>query len=173
MNLILTLQRLSSECMFFVSVKSFQIKTYGIQIYTQWISVKGKNGISFTLSSCGEGLLVISDTAYEPNINAYEIEIGRNNNETVIRSGVLGEIKAQLATPGILPCNKTKSFWISWAEGLVKVGTGWDMLQAPLISWQDKNAFKVSSVGIATEGQETGSWEFPKLTGNNFMFSHL
>lgn len=58
-------------------------------------------------------------------------------------------ITQQVETPGILSCNETRYFWISWNAGLIEVGRGMRPWDDTFVDWQDTgNYHNVSSISF-------------------------
>lgn len=55
-------------------------------------------------------------------------------------------------------CTMYLPFWISWAGGDIRVGTGIDVSANVLGNFTNTDNFDVRSIGIFTEGSRLGNW---------------
>ncbi len=53
----------------------------------------------------------------------YELQVGYNDNTQTCIKDMIGCI-VSVATPGVLACEESRDFWVSWQSGIFKAGTG-------------------------------------------------
>jgi hypothetical protein len=56
-------------------------------------------------------------------------------------------------------CTEYKSFWISWANNIIKVGKGNVVGMETFLTWNDQNPHPVNYVAFATGWGSTGKWK--------------
>lgn len=77
------------------------------------VAVKAHNNAHIALSSSPHDMAAMT-----------EIVIGgRQNTRTWISTSKMGEPVASAETPGLLSWDEFRTFWISWANGLIQVNT--------------------------------------------------
>jgi hypothetical protein len=86
----------------------YLITSVSINIWIIWMHIKYWFSFNFTF---------ISTTISLP--------LGSGENQkTQIRNESLTYAVARAVTPDILNCNELRSFWVSWYQGLVRIGSG-------------------------------------------------
>ena len=70
-------------------------------------------------------------------------------------------------TPDILDCQEFKKFWLSWEEGLIRLGHGLATGVDSIIQWQDPNPYIIKGVAISTGYGATGKWDFSQIEGRS------
>ena len=90
-----------------------------------WLTVRGRYFQTFRVRACSDVHVVLAQTRGVSDENAYEVILGQNGHQTVIRErmGVF-KFESKVDTPGILSCRSLRSFWISWIDGYIRVGQG-------------------------------------------------
>ena len=73
-------------------------------------------------------------------------------------------MKNEIITPGLLHCDKYRTMWLYWAEGLIELAIG--SPSEVWLSWQDPDPTPVNAMGFDTSDDMAGDWEIIKLTGN-------
>ena len=74
-----------------------------------------------------------------------------------------GEVKNEIITPDMLNCDQYRTFWVSWADGLISLSRG--SPQDVWVSWQDPEPSPVYAVSLDTADSVAGDWEIVKFTG--------
>lgn len=64
---------------------------------------------------------------------------------------------AKVETPDVLCAENKRNFWVSFREGLIKVGNCGS--EEPFLEWQNEDAFKVTQVGYSTGWGAHGKWQ--------------
>jgi hypothetical protein len=68
------------------------------------------------------------------------------------------EYGLQVATPDILNCNESRSFWVSWSLGDIKVGRGDIVDDQTIMRWVDPQPLAVGIVALSTGLSFEGVW---------------
>ena len=125
-----------------------------------WIKVKGKSHIAFGVRCCHDALLALAEELGVAS-NSYEVCIGGyGNTKSSIRKEIQKPNDAEVLTPGLMSCNETRFFWVSWANGLIEMGQGLTVGLRRFLYWKDSNPrFNVTAIGISGWNQED-EWEF-------------
>ena len=84
-----------------------------------------------------------------------------------MRSDVSNQVEA--STPHILSQDKLKLFWITWYEGSIRLGSGTQMNDEPVLTL-DVSDVTVNSLSLGSRHQDPAMWEFEKNMGENFEF---
>ena len=133
------------------------------------LTVTGHFHFVFTVKQCNEAYIVLSEIPGITLYNAYEIQLGINDNtESRIRHerGGIELVKEQ--TPQILNCNEYRTFWTSWPGGgtdQLEVGHGESPGTDIFMRTSIDGTFMLNSVSISSGNKETGQWEFRNLGG--------
>ncbi|CAH1780145.1 unnamed protein product, partial [Owenia fusiformis] len=72
------------------------------------------------------------------------------------------DAKVTQNTPNVLSCTERRTFWLSWENGLVQLGSGLVKgSSSMLIQWQDTDAmFRPRHMAVSTEQGTKGHWMF-------------
>jgi hypothetical protein len=57
-------------------------------------------------------------------------------------------------------CTEFNYFWISWANGMIKMGKGLISGEDTFIEYDDPNPYTVRYMGVSTGWCATGEWRF-------------
>ena len=99
----------------------------------------------------------------------YKIGIGVDgNNSTTIEGMFPNGIKRSIPSYGVLSCNEVRDFWISWSNGIVKVGEGRNVGENSLLSYDDLTFYPVKAFTFKSPGAN-GTWEFPEYEGKHLI----
>ncbi|XP_078742084.1 C3 and PZP-like alpha-2-macroglobulin domain-containing protein 8 [Lampetra fluviatilis] len=96
---------------------------------------------------------------------------GQHNTRSWIAVGRSGPALASAATPDLLSWDEFRTFWVSWADGLVQVGRG--QLPSPetvMVRWQAPRPLRVNYVGLSTGWGSLGEfkiWRKEESDGNH------
>ncbi|XP_077981785.1 C3 and PZP-like alpha-2-macroglobulin domain-containing protein 8 [Glandiceps talaboti] len=89
----------------------------------------------------------------------YEIVIGGwRNTKSVIRRAKHSELRVEASTPGILSPNEFREFWISYNNGVIRVGKEGD--QEAFMEWTDPDPLPVKYLGYSTGWGSDGQFVF-------------
>ena len=67
----------------------------------------------------------------------------------------------------LLDCESEKLFWITWYEGSIRLGTGTQMNDEPVLTL-DVSDVTVNSLSLGSRHQDPAMWEFEKNMGENY-----
>ncbi|XP_061457145.1 C3 and PZP-like alpha-2-macroglobulin domain-containing protein 8 isoform X3 [Rhineura floridana] len=105
------------------------------------VAIKAHNNAHIALSS-------------SPHDMAEMMEIvlgGQQNTKTWICTSKMGEAVASVESPGILSWDGFRSFWVSWANGIIQVGHGSSALnESVIVAWAAPQQLEVKYVGFST-----------------------
>ena len=90
-----------------------------------------------------------------------QIRLGINNQVTRIESDSGVE---QVVTPNVLDCNKQRSFWVSWIDNEITLGSGTTFLRNLILAGGQSQDHNVNAINIATSGTR-GYWMFEEDRG--------
>ncbi|XP_053147686.1 C3 and PZP-like alpha-2-macroglobulin domain-containing protein 8 isoform X2 [Hemicordylus capensis] len=84
---------------------------------------------------------------------------GHQNSQTWISTSKRGEPVASAETAGILSWDEFRSFWISWAKGVVQVGHGPSVVnESVIVAWAAPRPLDVKYVGFSTGWGSAGEF---------------
>lgn len=98
--------------------------------------------------------------------DTYEIRIDPNGVPSVeiLREDVL--VQSVTLQTSLLSCYVYKYFWVSWADGLIEIGTGYQADGGRVLYWLDPDPLSVTAIHFSTSGQyHSGGWQFTKPQG--------
>ena len=88
---------------------------------------------------------------------------GWNNTKSVFRKEIQGNIlEDTVHSP--LDCNSLHSFWVTWGDSTVHVGTGPTVGKDEFITFNDTDPVQVNYFSVATGPNVTGYWVFHRGT---------
>lgn len=83
---------------------------------------------------------------------------------STIRRGIQGDELATATAEYYLHCNTSMKFYVSWENGLIRVGK--DNIQMPaFMEYQEENVFPIYGVSLSTGNGNTGNWRFEENYG--------
>ncbi len=128
---------------------------------------------TFSVKSCEDISLVLSETAGMPTLNTYQVVLGINKNaQSEIRDGVDGHALVRAQTSNLLSCDVMRSFWVSWQDGVLCVGTGYIIGQQMFMSWTSpRGSIRVS--GISTASVYQAEWDMTAIVGQFILFINV
>ena len=138
---------------------------------TLWLLQSQKSYVKFGVKACNDALLALS-AQMDSSIFTYEVVIGGyNNTQSDIRPGYSQTPPSiSASTPGILSCNETRYFWVSYEGGLIEVGRGLELGQRRFLHWKYENPHAVTAIGFSGWDVED-EWEFSHTEGT--MMPHI
>ena len=87
------------------------------------------------------------------------------NSKTAIRYLTSGSYLVSATTQDILKCNELREFWISWANGVIRVGHGATYGYRDILpQFTIPTGFKVNAISLTTISN-TGLWKFREDMG--------
>ena len=69
-----------------------------------------------------------------------------------------------MVTPNVLDCNKQRSFWVSWIDNEITLGSGTTFLRNLILAGGQSQDHNVNAINIATSGTR-GYWMFEEDRG--------
>ena len=118
--------------------------------------------IIFNVKTANDAHIALRDS--KNNDKSIEIVIGGwGNSQSVIRSEAQGRNLAEYKQNGLLHGNQFRSFWVSWAGGNIKVGTGSKVGQNTFMEQQISQT--INHVGVSG-WNVPAEWRFPECSGN-------
>lgn len=116
--------------------------------------------LEFRVRACQDAVIGLSsDVMAEPD---YQIVLGANQNQDVqILNDGVAESKNYI---DILDCDMLKTFWASWQDGRIEIGTG-ALGTNRLLHYEDPNMVSVEALTLATRSQSMAEWDFPRSKG--------
>ena len=151
--------------------KSGDEGTYGDLL----ISMVDANQTVFSVSTCNDARVALSQLPGIFTHFTYELSIGaQSNSKTTLKGAVGGAILVEVDTPAILDCQNLRSFWISWRRGELSFGKGSVPEQGRVLFYQDANSWHdVNALSFATNAGSVGVWDISVFTGENYNFCNF
>ncbi|CAG2253175.1 unnamed protein product [Mytilus edulis] len=139
------------------------------------LDLSGITSLVFKLKRCNRANVLLSSSDFRISSEPmYEIDIGFDIYETYIiyraddSLDSDSRIFSKFLTPNIFNCTVYLPFWISWAEGDIKLGTGIVVDKNVLGYLTNAPQFQVKAIGVLTSYGMLGSWRIQfedKFTG--------
>ncbi|CAK8682027.1 unnamed protein product [Clavelina lepadiformis] len=134
-----------------------------------------KTGFNFLAKASNNVHIILSEEDHASS-SSYEIVLGGSNNQ---RSWISRNFQhlVTAATDQILCEDEYRSFWITWTNGNIQVGTGRNQgTDSRFMQWRapsDTETFKVNYVGFATSEGSSGEFRLWRKEGSNDSFSEI
>ncbi|KAG8126756.1 putative C3 and PZP-like alpha-2-macroglobulin domain-containing protein [Naja naja] len=114
------------------------------------VAIKAHNNAHIALSSAPHDMAEMT-----------EIVIGgHQNSKTWISTSKMGEPVASTETIGILSWDEFRSFWISWAHGVIQVGHGsFTLNESIIVTWSTSKQLEVKYIGFSTGWGSAGEFK--------------
>ncbi|CAG2205170.1 unnamed protein product [Mytilus edulis] len=148
---------------------------YTIDVNKYNLELSGITSLVFELKRCGRAHVLLSSSDVRNSAKPlYEFDIGNKDYSTYIiyRSDDSLDPESRnyvnFLTPNIYDCTVYLPFWISWAEGEIKLGTGIVVGENVLGYLTNSPHFEVKAIGVLTDYGRLGNWRIyfdDKLTG--------
>ena len=129
----------------------------------------------FRVRAGADANLVLAPYIEDTESGVYEITIGADaNNITLLRDGTHinkdkpGKVLERRITRNILSADEARTFWISWANGYIQLGRGYDVGVDRILGWESTEPREIHAISIATESTE-GIWEFSNIPSKATM----
>lgn len=130
------------------------------------LTVPDRTDLVFGLAAGSDGHIGLSEHPGISTRNMYEIVLGGwDNQRSAIRRSIQGDILAEASTVGILDRNNINIFWISWLDGIIKLGSGSVVGNGLIVEYRDPSPYKVNSVAMTTSSGYTGTWALGRVSG--------
>ncbi|CAG2196545.1 unnamed protein product [Mytilus edulis] len=141
------------------------IMTSSIDINRYNLDLSKITSLVFDIKRCGRAHLLLSSSAVRNSSEPlYEIDIGYKNYYTFIIYRADDSLDPEsrnhvkFLTPNIYNCTVYLPFWISWADGDIKLGTGIVVDENVLGYLTNTPHFEVKSIGVLTDYGRLGNW---------------
>ncbi|XP_063416192.1 uncharacterized protein LOC134697835 [Mytilus trossulus] len=151
------------------------IMNYAIDISRCNLDLSGITSLMFEIKACDNGHVLLSNSYVRDSSKPlYEILIGEDNYYSVIFYRTDDSLEPgsyifnQSNTYNILNCNVYLPFWISWADGDIKLGTGILVDENVLVSFMNPHHFEVRSIGVFTSHYKLGIWTIQVEVSDKF-----
>ncbi|CAC5411848.1 unnamed protein product [Mytilus coruscus] len=138
--------------------------TTGINRYN--LDLSGITSFGFELKACHDAHVLLSNSDIRNSSNPlYEIIIGYYNYFSLIvyRADAVRDDGSwnftEIETENILNCNVYLPFWICWADGDVKLGTGFVVGENVVGNLTNTHHFEVRSIHVLTDRDVLGEWD--------------
>ncbi|VDI24038.1 Hypothetical predicted protein [Mytilus galloprovincialis] len=151
------------------------ITNYAIDISRCSLDLSGITSLMFEIKACANGNILLSNSNVRNSSKPlYEILIGDSNYYSIIAYRTDDSFERgsymynESITRDILNCTVYLPFWISWADGDIKLGTGILVDQNVLVSLMNPHHFEMRSIGVLTSHYKLGKWTIQvedKFTG--------
>lgn len=116
---------------------------------------------TFQVKSCRDAAVLLSTSTDLISPNFYEIFYGGNGNSKIYLSRNYGTNVAQSNARNLLDCDNMVTLWISWANGILKTGTGSILGRNQIMEWNDPNSpLDVAGIGIMSAWGSNAEWIF-------------
>ncbi|XP_066492385.1 C3 and PZP-like alpha-2-macroglobulin domain-containing protein 8 [Tiliqua scincoides] len=114
------------------------------------VAVKAHNNAHIALSSGPHDMAEMTEIV----IGGYQ------NSRTWISTSKMGEPVASAETAGILSWDEFRSFWVSWANGVIQVGHGTSVLnESIIVTWVVPRQPEVKYIGFSTGWGSIGEFK--------------
>ncbi|KAK3094973.1 hypothetical protein FSP39_008539 [Pinctada imbricata] len=126
------------------------------------VDVTGHSAISFDVMACNDAHVALSKDKGVDSKDTYEIVIGGwADSASVIRDcKQCHNYDVENHNHHPVSCTGFKSFWVSWAHSVIRVGTGKIVGKEIFMQWNDQGPHDVNYVAVATGWGATGKWVF-------------
>lgn len=167
--LMMKLQNLHHETVYDISTGNNYVYHYVIK---DGIDVRGHTSIAFSVMACNDAHIALSKNNGVDSSDTYEIVIGGwGDHQSVIRDcKQCAHMDTDIQQDHPISCTEYKSFWISWANNIIKVGKGNVVGMETFLTWNDQNPHPVNYVAFATGWGSTGKWKVMRGTFNPGLF---
>ena len=124
----------------------------------------------FGMKTCdNEVHLVLSNIPGEHYKNSYEIIMGyEQNSKTQYKKydSAGNAATSTFDTPNIIPCDVGESYWLTWRDRSISLGTGRVVGENVVFSEPELNLLEISAIALAsTSTTRTAIWEFTRSSG--------
>jgi len=122
----------------------------------------------FKVRACNDAHITLSSDGSFDADYSYEIVLsGWLNQRSVIRRCHQCDESVSVDTQQLLSCNDYRQFWISWDNGMVSVGIGWNIGVQIFMEWliEDQFIIPINFVSLSTGWDSDGDWMVPTAIG--------
>ena len=140
-----------------------------LSLFRSVLELTGRNHIRFAVKAGKDYHLLLSGklvNTINSNTDSDYIEIligGTGNSRSTIRVGILSGWAGEISTPGILDPLAFKYFWMSWINGVFKVGFGFEIDQNSFMERSyDPLVVDIKYLALCNGWETEGTWEVYK-----------
>ncbi|XP_063400139.1 uncharacterized protein LOC134684763 [Mytilus trossulus] len=151
------------------------IMNYTIDINKFNLDLSGITSLVFEVKACMYAHVLLSSSDVRKSSEPlYEIIIGDYNYRSYIVYRTNDSLSSEsrtfknVNTPDILNCTVYLPFWIRWAGGEIKLGTGVVVSENVLGSLTNTDHFEVRSIGVFTDKNASGNWTIQLEVSDKF-----
>jgi len=124
-----------------------------------WMSVEHQRQLTFKLTACNDASILLSEMQLADGSNAHEIRLGTNSNTRssfyLDKTGTGHAIEVD--TPNILKCPEPGTYWISFGDGIINVGTGPQIGINAFLGY-NYSTLDIKFLAFATDNSAIGNW---------------
>jgi Farnesoic acid 0-methyl transferase len=123
----------------------------------------------FDTTACRDITIILSHVPGTVDSYGYKISLGvAGNTKSVIQKMLPEQENHEFSTHNILPCDEDgRSLWLSWIDGVIKVGTGRNYTLDPVFQWTDSRPYTLNAISILSRDPNTVRWRFPRDSGSS------
>jgi Farnesoic acid 0-methyl transferase len=121
----------------------------------------------FSVKACRSVHVILTRSPGVVDTFAYEVVIGASDNTvSAIRKLPPDEMVREYDTKDILSCETETIFWMTWSDGVIRVGGGNSIGSGELFNMNDDNPYSINALSLASRDSQQASWQFTKDSGN-------
>ena len=129
-----------------------------------WMTVYKQDYLVFTIKTCSDASIALSQLAGISEVSAYEIEIQLTPTTVYYRIYDEGESVKNGSTLNFKDCKKTEQeYWICWRNGTIEIGKGTLLGQTKQLDYYDPDPHDVNFLGFASK--KDTRWYFHDVQG--------
>ena len=118
----------------------------------------------FDVRACSEAHVHLSTTVATRAAPTYDLIIGAQNNMQTTLVDENGVVQVQVDTPEILHCYENRDFWITWNDGIIRLGEGMEY-GSVVLEYIMPSAYYFIHVSLLTDNDFEGEWNFRMDSG--------
>ncbi|PVD30697.1 hypothetical protein C0Q70_09971 [Pomacea canaliculata] len=124
--------------------------------------------MTFTVLTCNDATLLLSENSTDQTNNIFEIVLGGwTNSKSVIRNATQGQALVS-TSHSPLSCTATRAFYIRWDLNILRIGnltgqSGAWTPASPFLTWNMTSTHKINYVFVAS-WDKPGNWTFAHST---------
>ncbi|CAC5362839.1 unnamed protein product [Mytilus coruscus] len=133
------------------------------------LDLSGITSLMIKLKACHSAHVLLSNSVVRNSSKPlYEIIISYFYDTSYIVYRAEGSLDTDFSTPDILNCTVYLPFWIRWADGDIKLGTGIVVGDHVLGNFKNADHFVVRSIGVLTDRGSLGKWNIKIEVSDKF-----
>lgn len=143
--------------------------------HSLWLTpIINEQTFTFDVAACKNALIYLTTTVGEITKDAYEITLGADDNRKVLlkkaKDGEFEQVR-EVNLFSSLECGIAHPFWVTWADGWIKMGRGETYMYEFLV-WEDPDEdypriYALSLTNGDEDGDDDGNavWRFKRDQG--------